>query len=262
MKDEQIKIDNITFSYPETDQNIFQNYSLSLPKGIVTFVGQNGTGKSTLLLLAAGLLIPTKGKICINGIDTINFKSERDRQQFVSFVYQNMEFETEENIGDLLYYVYENGFYEKKDGNFVQDLINVFELGMILKNKTQNISKGELQRTILAFSFLYGSKIIMMDEPIFAMEDHQKNNALEFIKHYCYQNNISVYYSLHDLDLSKKYSDFTLLFYKNKPPMLGPTCMMLERDNIEEAYQVPYMMLKTKEKRFRDELIKNYINDK
>ena len=43
-----------------------------------------------------------------------------------------------------------------------------------LSRKTMEVSKGELQRTILAFSLLYGSRILIMDEPIFALEAYQK----------------------------------------------------------------------------------------
>jgi iron complex transport system ATP-binding protein len=250
----EIRLENVSFYYPETEQLVFNDLSIDLPRGIATLVGQNGTGKSTLLLLAAGILLPVEGTVFIRGIDTRNLREEQERQRHVSFVYQNMEFETEESIGDLLEYVHENGFHETKDPDLISELVEVCELEKVLGKKTQEVSKGELQRTIVAFSLLYGSKILMMDEPIFAMEDYQKHRIMKYLAEYASSRDLSLYYSVHELDISEKYSDYLLLFHKNGRIELGPTGELYNRRNIEEAYEVPYIMLKRKEAIYREAL--------
>jgi len=261
-----IKFENITFSYDnETDGNkhhILSDYTAVLPDGVVTLVGQNGTGKSTLLLLAAGLLLPLKGDVFIFNKNSNTFKNLNERQKFVSFIYQNMEFETEEKIGDLLNYVYDNGYYEEKRIDFIPDLIRELELEKILSKKTQETSKGELQRTIIAFSLLYGSKIIMMDEPIFALEEKQKIKVMDFLYNIAKSDKINIYYSLHDIDLSKKFSDYALLFYKDKMPEFGKTEKILTRENIEQAFDIPFALLRTKERNFREALLYLQKSDK
>ena len=251
---EDIIFENITFQYPKADSLIFKDFSLSLSQGITTFVGQNGTGKSTLLLLAAGILLPNTGKVYVQGIDTAQLQNEEKRQRYVSFIFQNMEFETEENIQTLLHFVYDHGFREERDEELINTLVRVFELESCLLLKTQEVSKGELQRTILAFSLLYGSRIIMMDEPIFAMEDYQKHRAMKFLTEFAKQENISMYYSMHELDISQKYSDYTLLFHKHDPPVYGPTQDVLTRENLEKAYEIPMSFLRQKETLHRDTL--------
>ena len=250
----EIQLKNLSFYYPESEQLVFNDLSVDLPKGITTLVGQNGTGKSTLLLLAAGILLPVEGTVHLRGIDTRNLRDEQERQRHVSFIYQNMEFETEENIGDLLDYVYANGFSETKDPDLIKELVDVCELKKILGKKTQQVSKGELQRTIIAFSLLYGSKIIMMDEPIFALEEYQKHRIMKYLIEYASSRDLSLYYSVHELDISEKYSDYLLLFHKNGRIELGPTRDLYNRKNIEEAYEVPYIMLKRKEAIYREAL--------
>ena len=250
----EIQLNNISFYYPESEQLVFNDLSIELPRGITTLVGQNGTGKSTLLLLAAGILLPVEGTVHLRGIDTRNLRDEQERQRHVSFIYQNMEFETEENIGDLLDYVYANGFYETKDPDLITELVDVCELKKILGKKTQEVSKGELQRTIIAFSLLYGSKIIMMDEPIFALEEYQKHRIMKYLIEYASSRDLSLYYSVHELDISEKYSDYLLLFHKNGWIELGPTRDLYNRKNIEETYEVPYIMLKRKEAIYREAL--------
>jgi ABC-type cobalamin/Fe3+-siderophores transport system ATPase subunit len=250
----EIHLENVSFYYPDSEQLVFNDISIDLPRGITTLVGQNGTGKSTLLLLAAGILLPAEGTVLLRGIDTRNLREEQERQRYVSFIYQNMEFETEESIGDLLEYVHENGFHETKDPDLVTELVEVCELEGVLNKKTQEVSKGELQRTIVAFSLLYGSKIIMMDEPIFALEDYQKHRIMKYLVDYAKSRNLSLFYSVHELDISEKYSDYLLLFHKNGRIELGQTSVLYNRTKIEEAYEVPYVMLKRKEAIYREAL--------
>jgi ABC-type cobalamin/Fe3+-siderophores transport system ATPase subunit len=250
----EIQLKNVSFYYPETTRLVFNDITLDLPGGITTLVGQNGTGKSTLLLLAAGVLLPSEGTVLLKGIDTRELREEQERQRYVSFVYQNMEFETEESIGDLLEYVHENGFHESKDPGLIQELIEVCELERVRTKKTQEVSKGELQRTIIAFSLLYGSKIIMMDEPIFALEDYQKHRIMQYLIDYARSRDLSLFYSVHELDISEKYSDYLLLFHKKGRIELGQREVLFNRTNIEQAYEVPYVMLKRKEAIYREAL--------
>jgi iron complex transport system ATP-binding protein len=250
----EITIDNITYTYPESESPVFSGLSLVLPAGLVSLVGINGVGKSTLMLLASGRILPDSGKVFVHGKDTAELTDETEKQRYVSFIYQNMEFETEETIGELLEYVYSKGFHEKKTPDFTKELVEVFELGSCVSKKMHEVSKGELQRTVLAFSFLYGSKLIMMDEPVFSLEAYQKEKAFAFISDYVKKTGVSVYYSAHELDLSEKYSDHTLLFYKHGNIKIGLTSDVLVKQNIEEAYDTPLSMLKQKESLFREYL--------
>lgn len=250
-----IVFDRVSFRYPETDTDVFTDLSITLPSGIVSLVGQNGTGKSTLLLLAAGSLLPTSGSVRIMGTDTRELVDEEERHKVVSFVYQNMEFETEEPIRDLLSFVYETGGHKKRDPGFIPELTEVFELSPFLDRRTQEVSKGELQRTILAFSLLFGSPVVMMDEPIFALEDYQKRRAMDYICRYTKKEGVSLYYSVHELEISENYSESLLLFSRGKEPRLGPTAELFTRDTIEHAYEVPLFMLKKREELYRQLLV-------
>jgi ABC-type cobalamin/Fe3+-siderophores transport system ATPase subunit len=252
--DIEITLENISFYYPDTARLVFSDLSINLPRGITTLVGQNGTGKSTLLRLAAGVLLPVQGSVLLRGIDTRTLRENQERYRHVSLVEQNIEFETEESIGDLLQDVHENGFHETKDPGLVTELVEVCELNKVLSRKTQEVSKGELQRTIIAFSLLYGSKILMFDEPIFALEDYQKHRIMKYLVEYAKSRDLSLYYSVHELDISEKYSDYLLLFHKNGRIELGATSQLYNRGNIEEAFEVPYVMLKRKEAIYREYL--------
>jgi ABC-type cobalamin/Fe3+-siderophores transport system ATPase subunit len=136
----------------------------------------------------------------------------------------------------------------------IAELVEVFELAQIMERRTQEVSKGELQRTIIAFSLLYASPLLAMDEPIFALEDRQKKRVMEHLAGLARNGRVSLYYSVHELEISRDYSDHIVLFSKDAPPRIGPTTRIFTREIIEKAYEVPFHMLKKREKLYRNYL--------
>ena len=249
-----VELQGVTYTYPEGDEPVFTDLSLRLPAGVAAFVGQNGTGKSTLMLLASGIAVPDQGTVLLQGVDTRELRDLRERQRYVSLIHQNMEFETDESIGDLLGRVYLTGYHEEHREEFVREIVRVFELQGVMHQRTQEVSKGELQRTLLAFCLLYGSRMLMMDEPVFAMEDHQKRSAMSFLYEYARREGLSWYYSAHEFDLSERYSDHVVLFRPGQEPLIGPTADVHTRDRLERAYEAPYDLLRRREELYRQTL--------
>ena len=273
-----LEFNDITFTYPavegDLDENgkqieqkpVFEHFSAELPKGFVSFVGQNGCGKSTLMLLASGRLTPDSGTVSLLGQNPAKLDEEQ-KNLLASVIYQNMEFETEDKVSELLSYVYQNGALKGnakaiREGNtdLLGEAIDVFELKDVLAHPLTHLSKGEIQRVLLAFGILYGSASLFMDEPLFAMENHQKESALAYLKEFSHKTGTSIYISMHELDLTKKYADTVLLFYPNRDMALGTPEEVLTRDEVEKAYGVPYAMLKDHENLSREYL--NSLHEK
>lgn len=267
-----IAFNNVHFSYPpvegDVDENgnqiqspvVFDHFSAELPSGFVSLVGPNGSGKSTFMLLASGRLLPLEGKIWLFGKETASL-SEEERSELASFIYQNMEFDTDDNVFDLLEYVYQNGLLKgnaKGIRNAGEDLLveikNVFELNSLGKNKLNGLSKGEMQRVLLAFSLLYGSKSVFMDEPLFAVEDYQKHNSLEYLRDFAKSTQTTIYISMHELDLTRKYAERVMLFYPNHNIDLGTPEEVMTDSDLEKAYGIPASMLKHSEMMTRNQI--------
>ncbi|MBQ8014345.1 MAG: ABC transporter ATP-binding protein, partial [Treponema sp.] len=139
-------------------------------------------------------------------------------------------------------------------GDLLGEVIDVFELKNVLEHSLTKLSKGEIQRVLLAFGILYGSASLFMDEPLFALENYQKENALAYLKEFVHKTGTTIYISMHELDLTKKYADTVLLFYPNRDMALGTPEEVLTRDDVEKAYGVPYAMLKDHENLSREYL--------
>jgi len=250
-----IKFKNVSFYYDDPGKPIFEKLSLELPTGVISLIGQNGTGKSTFMLLAGGRLLPQTGDVFINGDNTKEILSESKRNHLASFIYQNMEFETEQTIGELFKIVFVNGAHDSSKTNLLDELITEFELEKIVNRNFHQTSKGEMQKINIVFSLLYGSPIIFMDEPIFSLEDHWKDRVLNYLRNYAHKHGVTLYYSIHELDLSRKYSDMGILFFKNGQISYGPADKLLSKENVEEAYQVPMELLYKREQLFRNHLL-------
>jgi iron complex transport system ATP-binding protein len=260
-----VELSGVGFSYPATNPDdetrVFAQTSAKIPTGMVSIVGQNGIGKSTLLLLAGARLFPQHGSVSILGTDTQVFSRaqvdpevEQARSRLVSFVYQNMEFETTESVGELMTLVYQNGFHKDPNDQFLSRIRTELEMEGFLTKRTQELSKGQLQRAIIGFSLLYGSRIIMMDEPVFALEEPQKDRALGFLLELSHESNLPIFYSVHNLELSRKYSDYALLFTDTGEFTIGPSDQMFTRERLEAAYRAPLDTLQQKDQLYREML--------
>jgi iron complex transport system ATP-binding protein len=277
-----VQFDNVSFFYPKQEievvdneieavenpdeiTQVFSHVSADLPAAMMSLVGQNGIGKSTLLLLAGARLFPHEGTVTIYGTDSRKFvdaaidpELEQERNRYVSFVYQNMEFESDASVGELMEFVYENGFSESVEQGFIDEITSALELEGFLHLKTQHLAKGQLQRAIVAFSLLYGSKMIIMDEPVFALEEPQKDRVFEFLLRFSRDRNVPIYYSAHNLELTQKYSDYMLLFSKTGDFKIGPTKDLFTREEIEAAYEAPLDSLYRRDNLYREVLLRSH----
>ena len=76
-----IEVQNLSFSYPGASSKVFDGFQLKLESGhTYGLLGRNGTGKSTLLYLASGLLRPKKGHLYIDGMESAQRKAERSER--------------------------------------------------------------------------------------------------------------------------------------------------------------------------------------
>lgn len=280
--DSAVQFKDVSFFYPKQDievvdeqvqavesadevTQVFRNVSADLPAAMMSLVGQNGIGKSTLLLLAGARLFPHEGIVRVFGTDTRGFvdaaidpRLEHERNRLVSFIYQNMEFESEGSVGELMEFVYENGFSESPEPSLLKDISKAFELEGFMHLKTQQLAKGQLQRAIVAFSLLYGSRIIMMDEPVFALEEPQKDRVFAFLLDFSRSRGVPIYYSAHNLELTQKYSDYLLLFSKSGDFKIGPTSELFVREEIEAAYEAPLDSLYRRDNLYREVLVRTH----
>lgn len=250
---------------------IWDGLDLDIPAGVTSILGENGIGKSTLLLLAGGRLVPQQGQVLLLGTDTRSFAQARDeatvedqRNQLASYLYQNMELETPLSLGAVLEATAANGLWSRRSPSgsrnraeaLLDELPGAMDLGQVLDRKLQELAKGELQRALMALALCYGSPVIIMDEPCFAMEERHKTACFEYLNQFCSESGTSLVFSAHDIPLCRDQARHMILINKDKSMVTGPAAEVCTREHLEAAYQAPLDTLYRKQHLYRDMLLK------
>mgnify|MGYP000171638702 CR=1 FL=1 len=138
----------------------------------VAIVGTSGSGKSTLLNMLGGLDIPTSGEIKIQGKKLSDLNDEQltiFRRRNIGFIFQNY------NLLPMLN-VYENIVLpieldgQEVDQTFLNEIINMLGLQEKLKSMPNMLSGGQQQRVALARSIVFSPDVLMLDEPLAALD--------------------------------------------------------------------------------------------
>lgn len=174
-----ITFDNVSFHYPQSEQQALDNFSLTIPQGkLVAIVGENGAGKSTLIKLLTRLYDPTGGRIMLDGQDIRTLPLAELRRLFTVLFQVPVQYHQSayENValGD---------WWAEPGGERVETAVLAAGadapitklpdgLDTILGKRFggAELSVGEWQRVALARAFLRQAEVIILDEPTSAMD--------------------------------------------------------------------------------------------
>jgi ABC-2 type transport system ATP-binding protein len=192
-------------------KTIINNLNLAIPKGSIHgLIGSNGAGKTTTLKILSGLIKITSGKVRINGIN-ISYSNEKFKK-FIGYVPENpslYETLTVREILELTAII--NSVPKDEAEKRISYYLDVFQMK---KNEDQyvgDLSKGEIQRTILSSVFLKKPLIFLLDEPFFSLDPRSQKVLRKILKEEKKQGSC-ILVATHLLDLAQNicYS-FTLL---------------------------------------------------
>lgn len=178
-----IKVENVSYKYKNTNHKVLENINFSVKDGeIIAIVGQNGSGKSTIGRLIAGIAKLKEGSIIIDNLDIAknkNYKLIRDK---VGIVFQNPENQIIfNNIYDELSFSLKN--LEKTE---IEDRVNkaLEQVGMLSfkEEDLYTLSLGQKQRIVIAEVLAKNPKYIILDEPTTMIDSQGKEKIYEIIK--------------------------------------------------------------------------------
>ena len=154
-----IDVNNISFKYAGSKKQVFDDFSLKLEENrIYGLLGKNGTGKSTLLYLLSGLLRPSCGSVCCDGIATKDREPETLRDIFLV----TEEFEMPAICLSEYVKLYKP-FYPNFSDEILQGCLADFELPADVR--LGELSMGQRKKAYIAFAMATNTKYLLMDEP-------------------------------------------------------------------------------------------------
>jgi len=204
----KIKLENISMKFG--DLYAVRNINITIEKGeYLTILGPSGCGKTTLIKVIAGIWTPTEGRVIVDGEDVTNIPIE-DRD--TGYVFQNIalfpNMTIEENVG------YSPRVRDLGEGTIDDtakeylELVKMFDrVGMFPKE----LSGGEQQKVAIARALASGSKMLMLDEPLSALDARVRVELRYDIRRLVKKLGITVLHVTHDQEEAMSVSDRIIL---------------------------------------------------
>ncbi|MBQ3053859.1 MAG: energy-coupling factor transporter ATPase [Clostridia bacterium] len=180
-----IEIKNLSFTYEENSQPVLKSVNLNVQEGqFVAVLGHNGSGKSTLAKQLNGILLPSGGKVYVDGIDTSDEKLLAALRKTVGMVFQNPDNQIVASV------VEEDVAFGPENMGIAPDEIrrrvdfSLKTLNMYHKKDMapHNLSGGQKQRIAIAGIIAMSPKYIIFDEPTAMLDPSGRKEVIEAIK--------------------------------------------------------------------------------
>ncbi|MGB2982161.1 MAG: energy-coupling factor transporter ATPase, partial [Candidatus Zixiibacteriota bacterium] len=207
------------------------NISLQLKKGeSVVVIGSNGSGKTTLVKLFNALIVPDKGEVRIDGLDTRDKKSQRLIRQKVGMVFQNPDNQIiSTSVEREIAFGLENLAlpYEEMKRR-VEWALERFHLRECRNHSPHRLSGGEKQRVALAAVLSMEPKYLILDEPTSLLDSQGKREVLSLIQELAEQKKVTV---IHITQFAEEAvpADRVLVMHQGKILHDGPPKEVLRR---------------------------------
>ena len=172
---------------------------------LIVIVGRSGTGKTTFLNLAAGLVRPTRGSVVVDGQD-LSTMADREisslRSQKIGFVFQFPSLlpslTIRENV--RLPSIFANGAGHKATSERAQELLGTLGLESKLDVYPRQLSAGEQKRVVIARSLFNEPRLILADEPTSDLDNHTEQEVMDILRRINSQG-VTFLIVTHSLDL-------------------------------------------------------------
>ncbi|ACL59139.1 ABC transporter ATP-binding protein [Methylobacterium nodulans] len=164
----------------------------------LTLLGPSGSGKTTLLMIVAGLVPPSSGEILIDGRPATNLAScDRD----IGMVFQSYALFPHLTVAENVAFPLEMRRLPKHEVETrVREALDLVRLGHLADRLPARLSGGQQQRVALARAMIYRPSIILMDEPLGALDKKLREHMQSEIRRLHHELSITVLYVTHDQD--------------------------------------------------------------
>jgi iron(III) dicitrate ABC transporter, ATP-binding protein FecE len=237
-----ISIENTTFSYDLSEENLLDGINLNIEKGkFIGILGPNGCGKSTLLKVILKYLNPKEGIIKIENKELKEY-TQSELAEILSFVPQKSSLTMPLTVEDVVYMgrvpYMKNKWtgFDREDREKVEKIMQMLKIDKFKNRVIFSLSGGEFQRVLLARALAQNTNIMLLDEPTSALD---MNYALEIMKltSYFVQNeSLTAVMVLHDLNLASMYCDSIILLKNGKIAYEGTPKELFRPEILEEIY--------------------------
>src|SRR5210317_1944083 len=195
-KDAFVQFSRVQKSY-DGETLVVKDLNLDIPKGeFLTMLGPSGSGKTTCLMMLAGFETATHGDIRLDGVSINNIPPHK---RGIGMVFQNYALFPHMTVSENLSYPLEVRKRPKREvKDRVTKALDMVELRGFEGRFPAQLSGGEQQRVALARALVFEPHLVLMDEPLGALDKNLREQMQYEIKHIHEKLNVTVVYVTHD----------------------------------------------------------------
>ncbi|MEK5070405.1 ABC transporter ATP-binding protein [Sporosarcina sp. FSL K6-1508] len=197
-----------TFTNGEVDEQVLKGINISLREGEITaLVGASGSGKSTILTIAAGLQRATGGKVLFEGQNMTDMNQDQIRKIRASefgFVFQSshlVPFLTVEEQLLLMLDVSETKLKKREQKMEVEKVLKLVDMDHRKNAYPASLSGGEKQRVAIARAIIHKPKMLFADEPTASLDSKRSKDVMTLIRELTKTLNITTLMVTHDEEM-------------------------------------------------------------
>lgn len=197
-----IKIENLHYTYPGDDAESLKGVSLEIERGsFVAVLGHNGSGKSTLAKHLNAILLPTEGKVLIDGIDTADENNLLKIRSTVGMVFQNPDNQIVANVvEDDVAFAPENlGVEPAEIRERVDNALKAVDMYEFRLHAPHLLSGGQKQRVAIAGVIAMQPEVIVLDEPTAMLDPKGRREVIDTVTKLCREKGITIVLITHHM---------------------------------------------------------------
>ena len=212
---------SIGYSHKKKHKVVAENISFSLKKGkLISLIGANGIGKSTLLRTITGIQKPISGDVFLNDKKIADYTSLQLAQQLSLVLTESLPPSnlTVFELVALGRQPYTNwiGTLADEDKLKINEAIELTQISHLTNKKHYEISDGQLQKVLIARALAQDTPLIILDEPTTHLDLLHKVSLFKLLKKLTSETQKCILFSTHDIDLAIQLSDEIILMTPEK----------------------------------------------
>ncbi len=222
-----VEFERVQKSY-DGEKLVVKDLNLSLPKGeFLTMLGPSGSGKTTCLMMLAGFETATHGEIRLDGKSINNIPPHK---RGIGMVFQNYALFPHMTVGENLSFPLEVRKLSRSEREQkITRALDMVQMGEFKNRRPTQLSGGQQQRIALARALVFEPELVLMDEPLGAL-DKQLRETLQFeITELAHRLGITVVYVTHDQTEALTMSDRVAVFDDGRIQQLAPPDELYEK---------------------------------
>ena len=198
-----IKLENVTFRYPDAEEPVLKNVNLDVePGSFIAVLGHNGSGKSTMAKLCNAILVPTEGRVLVKGMDTKDPENLLSVRRTVGMVFQNPDNQIVASVvEDDVAFAPENlGLAPEEIRRRVDDVLRRVGMYEFRLHAPHLLSGGQKQRIAIAGVLAMQPEILVLDEPTAMLDPLGRKEVLSTVEELRANTGMTVLLITHHMD--------------------------------------------------------------